>query len=336
MTKDFNSIVTAIELDYEKQQKLEELLLISIYEYEKSSTDISGSFLHSQLLIDFLQRIEPNIKDKDELAELCKNEYKNNRSALNKIKQFQEEYEPTRALWWYTDDTFLYRMLNKALRTFNIYQLFLFRFLIRDLRDQLIQLRNNQSLSSINTVYRAQLISRIELDTLRQSVNKIISMNSFLSTSLNRDMCRFILGNCNDLYQRILFEINIDPKLVPQAKPYAYITIEGTIPGEEEEVIFMLGSIFRIKSVSQEDDGIWTIRMSLCSDNDHDLQPLFQHLKCNIENPDNSLLQFSLHLTEAAYYSEAEQFIQRVLNEFENKKDDASLVKYFPKYLLFN
>ncbi len=269
------------------------------------------------------------------MVELCKNEYKNDRAELKKIKQFQEEYAPTRAIWWYIDDTFLYRMLNKALRTFNIHQLFLFRFLIRDLRNQLIQLRNNQSLSSISTVYRCQHISRIELDILQRSVNKIISMNSFLSTNLNQNLCRFILENRDDLYQPVLFEISIDPKVVPQAKPFAYITVGG-IPGEEEEVLFMLGSIFRIESVFQEDDGIWIIQMSLCSDNDHDLKPLFQHLKCNIENPANSVLQFSLHLTEAGYYSEAEQFIRRVLNEFESKKDDANKVRCFSRYLLSN
>ena len=327
MIKNSSSVATAIEVDYQRQKKFQEPLSISINDYEKSSTDVNGSFLHSQLLIDFLQRIEPSVKDKDELVELCKNEYKSDAAEQKKIDQFEKEYSPQRAIYWYTGDSFLYRMLNRALRNFNIYQLFLFRFLIRDIHDQLLRLKS-PSLSSIQTLYRGQSISQIELNTFRQSVNKIISMNSFLSTSLERDVCLFMLENGDDSRQWVLFEINLDPTIIARSKPFADITNESAFQ-DEEEVLFMLGSIFRINHVFQQDDGVWIIRMSLCSDDDHELKPLFQHLKCGIENCASDLLQFGLHLREAAFYQEAERFYQRVLKELDDNDDTKTSVKYF-------
>ncbi len=66
----------------------------------------------------------------------------------------------------------------------NIDLLYLFRFFIRDLR---MQLERNQCLSHIR-VYRGQHMSKEEIEFLKNSVGHLISMNSFLSTSLNQNV----------------------------------------------------------------------------------------------------------------------------------------------------
>jgi hypothetical protein len=66
--------------------------------------------------------------------------------------------------------SFLYRLLNKALRVQNIDLLYLFRFFIRDLGEQL---EKNKCTSSIR-VYRAQQMSKEEVDILRHSVDEYI------------------------------------------------------------------------------------------------------------------------------------------------------------------
>ena len=98
------------------------------------------------------------------------------------VHEFENEYSSDKALWWYTRDSFLYKMLNKALRVQNIDLLFLFRFVIGDIYQQLKQ---NQCQSPVR-VYRGQVISNDELNTLQQSIGEFISINSFFSTSTNR------------------------------------------------------------------------------------------------------------------------------------------------------
>ncbi|CAM4852394.1 unnamed protein product, partial [Rotaria magnacalcarata] len=83
------------------------------------------------------------------------------------------------AVWWYTRDSFVYRLLNKALRVQNIDLLFLFRFFIRDIE---VQLKQYQC-SSLVRVYRGQLMSTDELDQLKMSLGEYISVNSFFSLS---------------------------------------------------------------------------------------------------------------------------------------------------------
>ncbi len=109
---------------------------------------------------------------------------KNNPTESNIVKEFECEYFPERSLWWYTRHSFVFRLLNKSLRTQNIELLYLFGFYIRDLEKEL---KINQCLSPIH-VYRAQLMSKDEIEILKNSIGDFISINSFLSTSLNRNL----------------------------------------------------------------------------------------------------------------------------------------------------
>jgi hypothetical protein len=75
--------------------------------------------------------------DKDELISVCRNEYKDNSTELVFLREFEQGYSDDRSLWRYTRDSFLYCLLNKALRVQNIDLLFIFRFFIRDIEREL-------------------------------------------------------------------------------------------------------------------------------------------------------------------------------------------------------
>ncbi|CAF1685930.1 unnamed protein product, partial [Didymodactylos carnosus] len=78
--------------------------------------------------------------------------YKENDYELKIISEFDENYISNDAIRWYTRESFLYRLLNKALRTENIDIIFKFRFFIVDLYNQLKQehIKFIHSLSSNN------------------------------------------------------------------------------------------------------------------------------------------------------------------------------------------
>ncbi|CAF4183835.1 unnamed protein product, partial [Rotaria magnacalcarata] len=85
--------------------------------------------------------MKPNLTDKNELINLCQKFYENNPKELSLVREFEQNYSSNQAVWWYTRDSFVYRLLNKALRVQNIDLLFLFRFFIRDIEVQLKQYR---------------------------------------------------------------------------------------------------------------------------------------------------------------------------------------------------
>ncbi|CAF1511522.1 unnamed protein product [Rotaria sordida] len=95
-----DDLMTKIKMMQRQQGKLEEPLLITVV--ERSSTNIDGGFLHLQLLLDVLVRME-TISSKqvnDELIEMCYHEYKDDVMELARIREFKQEYRKDKALRW--------------------------------------------------------------------------------------------------------------------------------------------------------------------------------------------------------------------------------------------
>jgi len=311
-------LLYVIKQDQKGRVKIEEPLTINIFNVnnkkDQSTTGLNGNFVHSLLLIDVLIRMKSIESDKQQLIQLCKKEYRTNNMELILVREFEKYYRADKALWWYTRDSFLYRVLNKALRIQNIDLLFLLRFVIRDIYQQL---KLYQHQSPIR-VFRGQVMSIDELKTLRQSINNFISINSFFSTSTNPHQALSFLNSSiitSDLC-RILFIIHADPRLV-KSKPFADISSLSYF-SNEREVLFMIGSIFRLTKIEKlKDKDIVTIYMELCGDDEHDLKELFDHMKKEYGggNEEVNLRSFGQVLHEMGKYDLAEKIYHRLLSE---------------------
>ena len=117
--------------------------------------------------------MQSTFNDKNELIALCKQQYKNNSNELSIIEEFEKNYSSEQSLWWYIEQPFLYRLLNKALRIENFSLLLLFSFCIRDITQEL---QKNKSLSSVH-VYRVQLMFKEDLELLSKFSEEFISVN---------------------------------------------------------------------------------------------------------------------------------------------------------------
>lgn len=246
-----------------------------------STTGINGQFVYFQILMDCLMRLKIHRIDKEELISCCETKYQHDHLELARVWEFRDRYEPGKALWWYTRNSFVYRDLNSALRCQDIHTLFLFRSFILDVCNCLKTLNKSQSKTKFR-VYRTQLMSNDEINTIRNSIRQFISINSFLSTSTQRETALFFLGDGKPSknLQKVLFEIDVDPaKIHPNStKAFADINKYSDF-ADEGEVLFMLGSIFRLKSVHCDQNRIWIVQMNLCSDDDHDLKAVLEHMR---------------------------------------------------------
>ncbi|CAF1144089.1 unnamed protein product [Adineta ricciae] len=285
---------------------------------DRSTNTLNNDFLYSQLLVDCLIRMTPTSSDKNELIEVCNQIYADSPNELTLLKEFQETYSSNRAIWWYTRETFLYRLLNKALRTKNFHLLFLFRFFLRDVSQQL---KANQCTTSIR-VYRGQLLSQEELDQLTNSLGEYLSINSFFSTSLNRQKAlRFLKDeSSSDCVQKILFEIDADPN-ENHSKPFANIASLSSY-STEQEILFMLGSVFRVMNIKQDKNDYWIIQMVFSNDHNENLQRLYDHIKDEHTdiNEETSLVTFGTLLHKMGEYDLAEGYFSRLIHELPNDK----------------
>lgn len=316
-----DQLIRQIERDQtqERHERLDEILSINFFNSNTASDgqsfqELNAEFLHWQLLISCLIRMKPATDERYELLSTCREAYQNNSSELRIVKQFEREYSPNKALWWYTRPSFLYRMLNKAFRVQNIDLLYRFRFVIRDIKCEL----ERNKCSRLVRVYRAQLMSKEEIQMLKSRMKQFMSINSFLSTSLDPDLARFCLTDSTyaDDLERVFFQIDADPQL-PNVKPFSDLTQFSHLP-LEEEVLFMAGSIFRLHDIHLDQDGIWNIRMSLCSDNDYHLQPLFRHLNDKLGNSETTLLDFGHLLKDMGRIDNAQIYYLRHLCQLPN------------------
>ena len=133
----------------------------------QAATGLNGHFVYVQVLMDILLRLKHDDKDKEELITLCKKQYNGNVIELKIVKEYEQNYTSSHALWWYTRECFLYKILNKALRVQDIHVLFLLRSVCRDIYQQLKEIQYQSRI----TVYRCQVVSKSELSSLRKSVN---------------------------------------------------------------------------------------------------------------------------------------------------------------------
>ncbi|UJR20639.1 hypothetical protein I4U23_023764 [Adineta vaga] len=166
---------------------------------QKSLKDLSkesASFLLHQMLVFVLRQMSQDQQAKQQMIDMCHDYYKNNKRELEKIKQFKRTYCREQAIEWYTDECFLYKLLNKALRTKDIELLYTFRFFIINLCSATENERQQLKDKEVLTLYRGAQIPSEELDKLKDNVGKVISTNGFLSTSRNINASlNFVHGN---------------------------------------------------------------------------------------------------------------------------------------------
>ncbi|CAF3709178.1 unnamed protein product [Rotaria sp. Silwood1] len=307
-----DELIFRIGADHRIQKIVEEPLSINIFTTSTgagtSTMGVNGQFVYSQLLIECLLRLKYIEADKQELIHLCKQKYESNITELNNLHDFEKNYSPNKALWWYTRESFFYKTLNTALRTQDIHLIFLFRVFIFDLYNQLKKYQTGNTLR----VYRSQMMSSDELEPLKQCHGQLISVNSFFSTSTDKQKALSFL-NISDVtsnLESVLFEIDAD-HLAATTKPFADISPHSAYPSESE-ILFMLGSIFRLKNVDRSNDGqVWIIRMTLCSDNEHELKHVLMDMKQKLESGETNLRTLGKLLSEMNKSDLAEKYFIR-------------------------
>ena len=116
---------------------------------------------------------------------------------------------------------------------------------IADVSEEQITQRNNQKISLKITVYRGQQLNQNEFRRLISNCGGLISINSFMSTTTNKELASRYAGDWSlrPMLESRLFEIE------------AY----SQFP-EEEEVLFTMGAVFRIKSI-EEQNKVWHVKL---------------------------------------------------------------------------
>ncbi|CAF1510650.1 unnamed protein product, partial [Adineta steineri] len=231
--------------------------------------------LYIDLLLD-LPIVAPGQEER-RFVEQCRRHFIHNPGALELIKEFEENYTPYGAIYYYSCDGFVYRLVNRALRRQAMDGILDFRFLLFDIRNQLQSahehfLDSNTKIGMLKTFFRGQRMSCNELTELQKKHRDgtLITTNSYFSTSESIDVARIFAGKPAKEIVSILFEITAEIKHpeIQQRKPFARISQYSQFGIAEREVLFSIGSFFKIDKIYEESPSFWIIKLTFVDEDD--------------------------------------------------------------------
>ncbi|CAF1476341.1 unnamed protein product, partial [Adineta ricciae] len=188
------------------------------------------------------------------------------------------------SIWWYTRESSLYSMLNRALRLMDCNIIVQMGFFINDLHRHIERLHKEQSASQsssqIFTVYRGQGLSKLDFDQMVRVKGGLMSFNSFLSTSETRDipLIRAESNASNLDLVGVLFTIQIHS--TSSSTCFALIR-NCSFFEDEDEVLFSMHSVFRIRDIKQigTNNNLYEVSLVLTNDNDKELSMLTDFIR---------------------------------------------------------
>lgn len=196
--------------------------------------------------LEILRDDDGSAGSKENMLCLCRAWYETNGLQKAEINRFAQTYDPKKAIAWYAKDSFIYRVVNKALRTLDVETINAFRFYIRDLSRQLREL---YTLQKENQMYKCLLVYRgignmttLTLDHIQQNVGGLISFNGFTSTTKKFDVA-FEFSRSKSTHEAVIWQIHASYNL--KNVVFADISQHSEMC-DEQEVLFDLCSVFRI------------------------------------------------------------------------------------------
>lgn len=324
---DINNLSNQLLKDYKEYLNVFQTT-ISIFDKDKKQKTLrnlhedNARFIWFQLLVDILIKIPHNYQTIDEMLIECEKYESKTNSKQTKIyiEDFRKNYQSSKALEYYTGATFLFSLFNRALRTENIDFLFVFRFFLSDMYYQLQELYKEQFLNDNNSLelYRGQYMNINEFNIIKNNVDHLISINQFFSTTKNYPIAALFAGyddnnKPSDMIS-IVFQIEIDDTRHSLKRPFASLKKISNVK-DEEEILFSIGTVFRIESVENVpgNDKNWYVGLKLINDDEeNETSELRNDLEKEFcDRPD--LCDLGTALIKMGEYDKAERYFQMVL-----------------------
>ncbi|CAF3901097.1 unnamed protein product, partial [Rotaria sp. Silwood1] len=263
-----SSITHSIEL-VDKQSAIFALYNTNKQKSTRNLSRESGSFIFLQLVKQVLHKMssseEATKTSKREMLDTCRLYYRGNKKAMEDIDKFELEYTSDQAIKWYTENSFIYRLINKALRTEDINALYTYRFYIVDLCTCLAEQSKELYDSASNMhVYRGVRMPQKEIERLRESVGHLISVNAYFSTSRQLNVSEAYAGigstNISSDLGSVVFDIEVvlEEYLTTIVADVRHLSRFR----DEDEVLFDIGTVFKIQSMKyNEQQNYWQCRI---------------------------------------------------------------------------
>ena len=154
----------------------------------KNFDQLDPPFMYTQILKEILLTIKFEQQHITKFINYLYENLADNDAQLRKIKNLEEKYHDETPILWYSRESFLYPMLNNALRGTDPDVIIKMGFCIRDLHRHIEELHLKQfggdNTCNILTLYRCQCMQKEAFKKMTKLKNGLIAFNNFLSTTM--------------------------------------------------------------------------------------------------------------------------------------------------------
>ena len=134
---------------------------------------LEPSFMYTNIFKRTLLKIDFDYQSRKRFTNFCRENVAKSSKTIQLIDEFERNYSPDRAIWWYTRESFIYSMLNQSLRLLQGKVIFMMGFFLVDLHRQIEQLHGqqvNQYLGQPFKVYRGQRLASSDFKKLENAI----------------------------------------------------------------------------------------------------------------------------------------------------------------------
>ncbi|CAF0766880.1 unnamed protein product [Adineta steineri] len=286
---------------------------------------LEPTFMYTQIFKEILLDIDYDRKAIRYLAACCREIFSGNTIELQVINEFERDYDPQQAIWWYTRECFTYKMLNQAVRTLDADIIINMGFFLRDVHQKIQQLYKQQVSTYERKpflLYRGQGLMKSDFEKLQKTKGGLISFNNFLSTSKTKDVSLGFAQGASAQPNKvgILFIMCIDPCI--KSTPFASIKEESYFK-EEEEILFSMHTVFRVIAIEQMDNKnqLYQVELQLTSDDDQQLRLLTDRIRK--EGDGTGWQRVGKLLLEIGQFNKAEELYNVLLEQTSSEGEKA-------------
>jgi hypothetical protein len=269
-----------------------------------------------------------------DMINYCRNEYTSDYQ-IQLINDFERNYSQHNSIWWYTKNCFFQGIINRALRSHDLYVLCSMHRFIKDMDSKLVQLHGKQRTSSTEplNLYFAQILSNDDFQNLKENRGGLMCINQFISANSEQGIGMMFLkqqnsSTLNGNKIRVLFQIHIDPTIQPNV---AYANIGSTSEFvHEKEYLISLSSIYRVNKFEKLFDisSGWLIQLTLIGRNDLQYNNLTNYIQEEQLNEEINLQELGYKIQNRLHlFKSANQLFKLALEQ--NKQEFRAIILHY-------
>ncbi|CAF1152594.1 unnamed protein product [Rotaria sordida] len=327
----YTSILKSIK--YFKQARSYERIIVVVV-----LADDSGS-INKEASTLLLAMPHDSSEAKREMLVECRAYYRGKHKELVAIDKFEHSYCSADAIKWYTRPCFLYRIVNKALRSEDILGLYTFRYFIADLCTRLEEVATltRARYTMPFRVYRGARLSKNEVEELR--VGTLVATNGYMSSSIHLNVAQLFISidpttgmspsrSRDDKQQFVLFEIDIN--LTDSSEIIVADVSDYSAVPDEKELLFDLGTTFIITNTEYDiEHYLWHIRMVSSSEMAQLRQDYSAYINRRLTDTSPTMMFGHLLSDISSDYSAAMNYFYRLLRTISVDDEDHPTIYFY-------